>query len=94
MKLPFRAKLTDQSAIFALVAAGLLLHYGRPPEGREHNTLELCLMAFGAIVLALGVGHRIYVEVRGSPANSHERNVLNGLRANIREDQERRGNDG
>ena len=78
---------TDQRFLFCAIAGLGLLHYGQPPEGREHTTFEMILMGSGVVFLFAGVGIIIADHMTGYVTNQHEQNIESGFRINVAEDQ-------
>ena len=77
---------TDQRFLFCAIAGLGLLHYGQPPEGREHTTFEMILMGSGVVFLFAGVGSLLPIHMTGYVTNQHEQNIESGFRINVAED--------
>ena len=87
------AKLKDPVLIFVIVAGGLLLHHGKPPDEREHTTFEMTMMGVGICFLIFGLVYLIAIWLKGSVSNPHEGAILSGVQQNVDEDRRRRGSD-
>lgn len=79
--------------LFVLLSGGLLLHFGKPPEGRPHNNFEMVIMGVGASIILIGVVTLIVLWLRGTASNARERAIVSSLRQIIAEDHKQRGTD-
>lgn len=86
--------LKDPVLVLAAFLGALLIYNSRPPESREHSSIELAQLTIGVASFLFAICYAHYITNRGAPTNAHERQILRTMKEMLEVDRQQRNGHG